>query len=36
MGAGPDNTTEVLAELVTFHGTENGFCVLRMKARGSS
>ncbi|WP_435532925.1 YrrC family ATP-dependent DNA helicase [Tabrizicola soli] len=39
MGAGPDSTTAVLAglvEWVTFHNTENGFCVLRVKARGSS
>ena len=30
-------TTEVLAglvERVTFHNAENGFCVLRVKARG--
>ncbi|MCR9073589.1 MAG: ATP-dependent RecD-like DNA helicase [Alphaproteobacteria bacterium] len=36
-GAGPDNTTEVLAglvERVTFHSEESGFCVLRVKARG--
>ena len=32
-----DSTTEVLAglvERVTFHNAENGFCVLRVKARG--
>jgi exodeoxyribonuclease V alpha subunit len=32
-----DSTTEVLAglvERVTFHNSENGFCVLRVKARG--
>jgi exodeoxyribonuclease V alpha subunit len=37
MGAAPDSTTEVLAglvERVTFHNPENGFCVLRVKARG--
>ena len=31
------STQEVLAgvvERVTFHNTENGFCVLRIKARG--
>ena len=29
------STQEVLAsELVTFHNAENGFCVLRAKARG--
>jgi exodeoxyribonuclease V alpha subunit len=37
--AGPPQTvtTEVLAglvERVTFHNAENGFCVLRVKARG--
>src|SRR5438270_1632318 len=33
----PELTTEVLAglvERVTFHNAENGFCVLRVKARG--
>ena len=33
----PSSTQEVLAglvERVTFHNTENGFCVLRAKARG--
>ena len=32
-----ESTTEVLAglvERVTFHNSENGFCVLRVKARG--
>ena len=33
----PASSTEVLAglvERVTFHNEENGFCVLRVKARG--
>src|ERR1700749_4489765 len=33
----PETPTEVLAglvERVTFHNAENGFCVLRVKARG--
>ena len=37
MGQQADATTEVLAglvERVTFHNPENGFCVLRLKARG--
>jgi hypothetical protein len=32
------SSTEVLAglvECVTFHNSENGFCVLRVKARGN-
>jgi exodeoxyribonuclease V alpha subunit len=36
-GACPASPAEVLAELVervTFHNAENGFCVLRVKARG--
>jgi exodeoxyribonuclease V alpha subunit len=36
-GAQPDTTREVisgLVERVTFHSTETGFCVLRVKARG--
>ena len=35
--ATPSAATEVLAglvERVTFHNEENGFCVLRVKARG--
>ena len=35
--AQPETDTEVLAglvERVTFHSQENGFCVLRIKARG--
>src|SRR5437764_12186838 len=35
--ATPNAATEVLAglvERVTFHNAENGFCVLRVKARG--
>jgi exodeoxyribonuclease V alpha subunit len=34
-----ESTTEVLAglvERVTFHNFENGFCVLRVKARGGN
>ena len=37
MGQHADAKTEVLAglvERVTFHNPENGFCVLRLKARG--
>jgi exodeoxyribonuclease V alpha subunit len=37
MGEHPDAKTEVLAglvERVTFHNPDNGFCVLRLKARG--
>ena len=37
MTPGSENATEVLAglvERVTFHNPENGFCVLRVKARG--
>ena len=37
MGQPPDARTDVLAglvERVTFHNPENGFCVLRLKARG--
>src|SRR3977135_434257 len=37
MAANNDLTTEVLAglvERVTFHNEDNGFCVLRVKARG--
>ena len=37
MGQQADAKTEVLAglvERVTFHNPENGFCVLRLKARG--
>jgi exodeoxyribonuclease V alpha subunit len=38
MGAQPESSTqEVLAglvERVTYHNAENGFCVLRIKARG--
>ena len=37
MTRGSENTTEVMAglvERVTFHNQENGFCVLRVKARG--
>jgi exodeoxyribonuclease V alpha subunit len=37
MGQHPDAKTEVLAglvERVTFHNPDNGFCVLRLKARG--
>ena len=37
MTPGSESTTEVLAglvERVTFHNPENGFCVLRVKARG--
>ena len=37
MGQQPEARTETLAglvERVTFHNLENGFCVLRLKARG--
>ncbi len=37
MKAAADSSTEVFAglvERVTFHNDENGFCVLRVKARG--
>ena len=37
MAANNNPTTEVLAglvERVTFHNEDNGFCVLRVKARG--
>ena len=37
MGQHPNAKTEVLVglvERVTFHNLENGFCVLRLKARG--
>ena len=36
-GSQPSTATEVLGglvERVTFHNEENGFCVLRLKARG--
>ena len=36
---GPAGTQDVLAgivERVTFHNAENGFCVIRVKARGSA
>ncbi|SPJ26470.1 SF1B family DNA helicase RecD2 [Palleronia abyssalis] len=37
MAPGPESATEVLAglvERVTYHNPDNGFCVLRVKARG--
>ena len=32
--AGLTEVLGVLVDRVTFHNTENGFCVLRVKARG--